>query len=132
MAMPFGSAQVINLYRETYFIAAKDAGFRLDSLLDDRRPGLIDEKLKVKIRRAAFMIADVTEPNPNVLWEAGFAEGLNKPVIYSCRKDQWEAVKEKTFDTNHMYTIIWNPEELDEAGNQLTATIRDTFPNQAT
>lgn len=131
MAMPFSSKDIVNLYKETYKNAASVAGFRLHSLLDDHRPGLIDEKLKVEIRRAAFIVADVTDPNPNVLWEAGFAEGLNKPVIYSCREDKWNSVKEKTFDTNHLYTIIWKPDELQDAGDRLTATIRDTFPNRA-
>ncbi len=33
------------------------------------------------IERADFIIADVTESNPNVMFEVGFAQALRKPVL---------------------------------------------------
>jgi hypothetical protein len=31
------------------------------------------------------------------------------------------------FDTNHLQTIVWDPDKLELAGKQLTATIRNTL-----
>jgi hypothetical protein len=38
-------------------------------------------RMKDKIKRAAFCIAEVTGVNQNVMWELGFAMALEKPVI---------------------------------------------------
>jgi hypothetical protein len=129
MALPFGDANAVQMLTEVYRPAVIETGFVLHSLLDDAKAGLIDEKLKVALRRSAFVIAEITTQNSNVLWEAGFAEGLSKPVIYSCKKDKWAEVKEHTFDTNHMHTIIWNPDDRQAAAERLKATLRDTFPS---
>lgn len=45
------------------------------------RPGNIVEQLKKAIQQADFCIADVTDNNPNVMWEVGYASALKKPVI---------------------------------------------------
>jgi hypothetical protein len=47
-------------------------------------------------------------------------------VIYSCREDAWEQ-QGTHFDTNHLNTIIWDPEDLKKAEDRLAATIRATF-----
>jgi hypothetical protein len=62
--------------------------------------------------------------------EAGFAEGLGKPVIYTCKKEAFE--KEGThFDTNHHLTVVWEPGKLPVALEALKATIRATLPIEA-
>ncbi|MGQ0445584.1 MAG: hypothetical protein ACT4O2_10785 [Beijerinckiaceae bacterium] len=58
------------------------------------------------------------------------AEGLGRPVIYTCRKQEWDANKSH-FDTSHPNTIIWDREDLQDAGTRLTATIRITLPAAA-
>ena len=40
------------------------------------------------IRRSAFIIADLTELKPNVLWELGYAQALSKDVITTAREEQ--------------------------------------------
>jgi hypothetical protein len=47
-------------------------------------------------------------------------------VIYTCEKTAWEE-QGTHFDTNHLNTIIWDPEDLTAAENRLVATIRATF-----
>lgn len=37
------------------------------------------------IRTSAFVIADVSEARPNVLYELGFAQGLGKQVVVTAR-----------------------------------------------
>lgn len=43
-------------------------------------------RIKKEIRDAAFLIADLTDERPSCYFEAGFAEGLPRPVIYVASK----------------------------------------------
>lgn len=65
-------------------------------------------------------------------WEAGYAEGLGKPVIYTCRKDVFDDKPEGThFDTNHHLTVLWEMDKIGEAVEKLKNTIRATLPSEA-
>jgi hypothetical protein len=82
------------------------------------------------LRTSRFIIADLTHGSGGAYWEAGFAEGLGRPVIYTCRETEW--IERKThFDTNHLVTVTWNVGKLEHAGAQLAATIRATLPAEA-
>ena len=48
---------------------------------EDYKPGRITEKIKDHLRSADLCIADITGINANVMWEMGFAEALQKPLI---------------------------------------------------
>lgn len=73
------------------------------------------------------MVADLSHDNDGAYFEAGFAEGLGLPVIYTCEASK--IARGKThFDTNHMVTVLWDVNKLDEACRALTATIRNTLP----
>jgi hypothetical protein len=48
--------------------------------------GKIDDEI-AQIRRSRFVVADFTGHRAGVYFEAGFALGLNMPVIWSCRRD---------------------------------------------
>jgi len=93
---------------------------------DVAKAGIIDNIMRQQIRDSAFVIADLTHQNNGAYWEAGYAEGLDKPVIYICRKEQFKNIH---FDTNHCTTVIWN-DAADETENfkvVLLATIRRTL-----
>jgi hypothetical protein len=84
MAMQFNDEE-LNAVVETIFRPAVEAtGFELRVLSDVPKAGLIDDRLRVEIRRSRFLIADLTHRNPGAYWEAGFGEGLGKEVIYTC------------------------------------------------
>ena len=97
-------------------------------LSDEPRAGLIDNRLRVEIQAARFLISDLTHDNSGAYWEAGYAEGLGKPVIYTCRKDVFEGERGTHFDTNHLLTVPWSEGELPEAMEVLKASIRATIP----
>lgn len=110
--------------------AVQKTGFDLITLNDSKRAGLIDDRLRVEIMTSRFLVADLTHDNEGAYWEAGFAEGLGKPVIYTCEKNKFE--RDKThFDTNHHLTIIWDIKEPLKAVEDLKATIRATLPAEA-
>jgi len=106
------------------------AGFELVKLDDNPKAGLIDDRLRVEIQSSDFIIADLTHDNHGAYWEAGYAEGMGKPVIYTCEKQKFETVKTH-FDTNHHLTIVWDQNSPEEAGEALKATIRATLPQLA-
>ncbi|WGS85202.1 hypothetical protein [Methylomonas sp. UP202] len=130
MAMKFGE-QPLNMMLESVFRPkAKQAGFDLIKLDDNPRAGLIDDRLRVEIRSADFVIADLSHDNLGAYWEAGYAEGLGKPVIYTCEKNKFKSSRTH-FDTNHHLTIVWDIDEPNLAGDQLVQTIRATLPHLA-
>ena len=49
--------------------------------------------------------------NQGAYWEAGYAEGLRKPVIYTCKKSVFET-EGTHFDTNHRVHVLWDAENL--------------------
>jgi hypothetical protein len=132
MAMKYGDEQLDKIVEEVFKPAAKQTDFDLVRFDDNPKAGLIDDQLRIEIQTSRFLIADLTHNNLGAYWEAGYAEGLGKPVIYTCEKTKLENPDTKPhFDTNHHLTIPWDTDNLQEAANQLKATIRATFPEQA-
>ena len=80
--------------------------------------GKIDDQIIAEIRRSKFVIADFTHDERgargSVYYEAGFAHGLDIPMIFTCRNDQ---IDDLHFDTNHFLHLSWStdaPEDLIE------------------
>ena len=86
----------------------------------------IDDEIIAELRRSKFVVADFTHGDDGarggVYYEAGFAHGLDLPVIFTCREDAVEALH---FDTEHYNHIVWTtPEELREKlKNRILAVI---------
>lgn len=72
----------------------------------------------------------MTHENAGAYWEAGFAEGLGKPVIYTCEKTKFENNKTH-FDTNHHTTVLWDMNDMKKTAQDLKNTIRATLPDEA-
>lgn len=76
---------------------------------------LIPDKVRENIRQAAKFVFDITTPNPNVYYEAGFAIGLGKPIAPvlngSFGGASAEVQKEGLFD-NLGYKIYENSRDL--------------------
>jgi len=130
MAMKFGDPVLDAVYRDCLKPAVAQTGFDLLRLDEKPRAGLIDDRPRVEIRSSRFIIADLTHRNLGAYWEAGYAEGLGKPVIYTCEKSVFE--KGNThFDTNHHLTVPWEQANLADAVQRLKDTIRATLPAEA-
>lgn len=83
--------------------------------------GKIDDHIIANLRTAKFVVADFTcaprDENKTeylmrggVYYEAGFAKGLGREVIFTCRKDDEKAMH---FDTRQFNHILWNdPDDL--------------------
>lgn len=125
MAMPFRDKRLNKIYTDHFEPAVNQTGLKLFRLDEEPKPGLIDDRLRVEIRRSKLLISELTGGNQGAYWEAGFAEGLRKPVIYTCEKNT-----DIHFDTNHCQTIFWEEDKLDGAMDKLKATIRNAFPGE--
>jgi len=110
--------------------AVKKTGFELRRVDEQQRAGLIDDQLRVSIRASLFLIAELTTENRGAYWEAGFAEGLGRDVIYTCKKGA-DVDLSTHFDTNHHLTVQWEPNKLSDAAEKLKAVIRATLPTEA-
>ncbi len=97
MAMQFGDAELDAVINDCFRPAVSATGFEL-RLLNDRehqRAGLIDDRLRVELRGARFLVVDLTHENSGAYWEAGYGEGLGKPVIYTCKKSVFDERSKK-------------------------------------
>jgi hypothetical protein len=79
-------------------------------------------EIMAEIRESRFLVADLTNQNNGVYFEAGFARGLDVPVIWTCRKDDAHNIH---FDASHDKQIRW--EAPDEIRIALAARIKGTI-----
>jgi hypothetical protein len=112
--------------------AVAQTGYELRTVT--QRAGLVDAIIEDEIRRCRFLIADLSDDNPGAYWEAGLAEGLGKPVIYTCRTNVDGEQKRTHFDANHRHTVRWDHssvESLEQTAKDLKAVIRNTLLGDA-
>ena len=103
MAMGYGNEHVDRAFAE-FIGAVGQTGFELRRLDQKPKAGLIDLRMRVEIRSAKFLVADLTDENRGAYWGAGFAEGLGKNVDCTCEASKFDAAKTH-FDTEHLLTV---------------------------
>lgn len=127
MAMQYRDGRLDRIVNQWFRPVVEETGFTLFRLDDEEPAGLIDDRLRIEIQSARFLIADLTHENRGAFWEAGYAEGLGKPVIYTCEGSVFRTASH--FDTNHNLHILWDEDNLESAMERLKATIRVTIPD---
>lgn len=76
-----------------------------------------------EIRKAKFVIAELTGHNNGAYFEAGYALGQGKEVIQICSKDRFGS--DGHFDVKQINTILW--ETTEELTQKLSARIKATI-----
>jgi hypothetical protein len=108
--------------------AVNASGYRAVRIDKKEHNNKIDDEILAEIRRSRFLIADFTcEPKNvrgGVYYEAGFAQGLGIPVIWTCKDT---SLIDLHFDTRQYSHIVWkNPADLSvQLKNRIGATIGD-------
>ncbi len=118
VAMSF--SEDLNDTRQAIKTAIKETGFNpilIDEIHIDADV-TINDALIAEIKKCKFLVADFTEHKHGVYFEAGFALGLKRPVIYLCNQDDFSKTH---FDTNHYPHIIYK--NLDELQQKLKTKI---------
>ncbi len=86
IAMPMaGSKAEYEDVHDAIVHAANNCGLNAERVDDVESNERITDRLLESIRRAEFVIADLTDARPNVFYEAGYAYGLGKTPIYVAR-----------------------------------------------
>jgi hypothetical protein len=123
VAMAF-RPEMLNAYQEGIRAAIEDdCGFDPMCMLELEHNDKICDRIIVEIRRAQFVIADFTFQRGGVYFEAGFAQALGRPVIWTCKACDFEGLH---FDTRQYNHIKW--ETTTDLRAQLAARIRGTIP----
>lgn len=108
--------------------AIREAGYEPVRIDQKEHVNKIDDEIISEIRRSRFVVADFTHGNSGarggVYYEAGFAHGLNIPVIFSYREDVLQRVH---FDTRQYNHLVWKTaQELrSKLVNRIAAVIGD-------
>ena len=107
------------VYEEGFKKGIKEARYDAKRTDDDtHHSDKLDDRVMADIRQSRIVVADFTcekfireghtecegLPNGNVHYEAGFAHGLGRPVIYTCRADCEPYLR---FDTRQINHIFW-------------------------
>lgn len=87
VAMPF-KEEMDDVYHYGIQGAVRSAGFLCERADLSSFTGDVLEWVRARIKRAALVIADLTEANPNVYLEVGFAWGCGVPTILLTRDTQ--------------------------------------------
>jgi len=116
------SEDLREIYENGIKPAIEEAGYDPIFIEKEEHNEKICDLVIAEIRSSKFLIADVTEQKQNVYYEAGFAYGLNKDVIWMCRQDE---INNLHFDTRQYNHILWeNAENLRiKLINRIKATI---------
>lgn len=104
-------------------------GHPVVDMRDVSKAGIIDAIMREELKRCSYVIADLTDDNCNVYWEAGYADALGKPVIYVCEQGKFISAKQN-FDTSHLTTVIWRADDVDSFRDELVKTIRRSLDSQ--
>jgi len=102
---------MIKCYEKGIEPALEEAGYQKPFRVDrEEYNEKICDHIIARIRESSILVADFTGQNNGVYYEAGFASGLNIPVIWTCHRDAFDNVH---FDTRQYNHIVWvNPEDL--------------------
>ncbi len=102
--------------------ALEDTGYSAIRIDQKEHNNKIDDEIIAEIKKSKFLVADFTGHRGGVYFEAGFAMGLKKPVIWTYRKDHLDSLH---FDTRQYSHIIWETEDelYEKLLNRIQATI---------
>lgn len=113
-------------YEDVIKVALADA--ELDPYKVDLDPSVdrIIDTIEDTIRKAALCLFDITEDNPNVWYELGFACALNKPIIMICCVSE-RGDEPFPFDIRHRKVLSYRNEstrDFAELRNSITQRAR--------
>ena len=98
----------------------EDAGYEPVRIDRKEHVNKIDDEIIAELQRARFVVADFTHgddgPRGGVYYEAGFAHGKDREVVFTCEKDALQRIH---FDTRQYNHIVWEAEKLDEFRRRL-------------
>lgn len=122
-AMPFDPK-----YDDVFFVAMVSACESVDAVCKrvdkEEFSGDIVSEIHSLIQQSVAVIVDLSESKPNVLYEAGFAHALPKPVIHICSTP----LSELPFDVAHWNTIQYDQGQTYHLREPLARRLKAILP----
>lgn len=131
VAMWFGSDEQSKIYNEAIRPAIDKSGYipvRIDNTEHNEK---IDDQILAEIRKSKAVVVDLTcglstpkgwsdanvvgSPRGGVFYEAGFAQGLGIPVIWTIKSEIAEVENVVHFDVRQFNQIRWSADHTDFA-----------------
>lgn len=112
MIQPFDGGRYDKLYTDVYATAIEAAGYRPYRVDQDPGVSVPIESIEAGIKSAVVCLADITEDNPNVWYELGYAFASNRPVVMICAENRQG--RKFPFDIQHRSIILYKPDSLSD------------------
>lgn len=103
VAMAFDES-LASAWSDGYRRGIEAAGYRPERVDTAPHADKIDDRIMAMIRASRLVVVDVTLQNRGAYFEAGFALGLGRPVIWGVRADD---LKNLHFDTRQFAHVVW-------------------------
>jgi hypothetical protein len=102
--------------KDTIDVCCRNASLELEDIEREATTARIIPRILDGIRRAAFVVADVSEARPNVYFEIGLAYGMAKPIVLTAK-----AGTTLPFDLADMPVLFWDSQR--SLRDQLTSRL---------
>jgi hypothetical protein len=142
------SEEMMKVFNTALVPAISQSGYEPFNISMKEHNDNITDQIIVEIKNSRFIVADFTGNRGGVYFEAGFALGLGKKVIWTCREDYFNKTIMETnkgkiaesgkevdvdieikrfihFDIDHFNFIVWK--DIDDLMIKLTNRIRATI-----
>jgi hypothetical protein len=116
--------KVKSIWHDAIHPAILAAGYEPKRIDEHQHNNRIDDEIIATIRRSKFVVADFTGQRGGVYFEAGFALGMNLPVIWTVEKSELEKVH---FDNRQYNFVVWEEDKLPEFQQALQMRIESTL-----
>ena len=125
--------EVKEAYEKAIEKAIEDKEFNFKAFRVDKKEhnNDITDEIIAGIKQSRFVIADLTGYRGGVYYEAGYAKGLGREVILTCRKNWFDGDPKENrrvhFDVNHLSIITWEQDKLDDFKEAIKNRIKATI-----
>lgn len=103
--------------------SADQSSFLAKVSRNSEKPGLITSQIWNEIRRAEVVVAEISDENPNVFYELGFAHALGKEVILLSQN-----VLKRPFDISTARLLHYRVDDLPLLGKRLKHAFAQISP----
>lgn len=118
-----------SLWTQGFAAAAQAAGYVAERVENREQLNKINDELIVSLRRAAFVIADLTGQAPMTYFVAGFAGGLGKPVFWTCEESEARD-KRLWLETRQSIITTWTRDKPEVFAARFAQRIEATIPGE--
>jgi len=129
MAMQYNDPILERLVDDHFRPAVAQAGFELRLLKDKPAAGIIDNRMRVEIRRSRIAVCDLTHGNKGRIGKRASPRASASGDLH-VRGERAQDAK-LHFDTRNCQVVPWTVDQPQRAAEMLRDTIRNTLPTEA-